>query len=463
MSGESATPDHIDQATGLIAPIFVSPAMQMAFSDEAFLQTMLDFEAALATAEAECGIIPELCVDSICKACVSSHYNINEIGRQSALAGNPAIPLVKALTKNVGGDAARYVHWGATSQDVIDTALMIMARRGLLLLSENLARAISATISLAETHRATVMPGRTLLQHALPITFGAKAAGWLIGLITARRTVRRLNDECIALQFAGAVGTLAALGSDGAKVRAALSRILNLPDPGGPWHSERSRFAEIATGLGHVSGLLSKIATDIMLMMQSEVGEAFEPTAPGRGGSSTMPHKRNPVASAAIRANHRRIAGLVATMLMTMESEHERAPGAWAAEWDTLREIFRLAGGSAASASQTLGGLEINPQAMADNLARTGGLVMAESLMMALAALVGKSDAHQIVEAASRTAIAENSHLAAVASQDSAITVHLSQPQIDAALAPDAYLGTTDQTIDHALAKAQAELEENTP
>ncbi len=463
MSGESATPDHTDQATGLIAPIFVSPAMQIAFSDEAFLQAMLDFEAALATAEAECGIIPENYVDLICEACFATHYNIDEISHHSALAGNPAIPLVKALTNKVGGDAARYVHWGATSQDVIDTALMIMARNGLMLLSENLAQAISATIALAEAHRATIMPGRTLLQHALPITFGAKAAGWLMALITARRTVRRLTNEATALQFAGAAGTLAALGSDGAKVRAVLARILNLPDPGGPWHSERSRFAEIATGLGLVSGSLSKIATDIMLMMQSEIGEAFEPAAPGRGGSSTMPHKRNPVASAAIRANHRRIAGLVATMLMTMESEHERAPGAWAAEWDTLRQIFRLAGGSAASASQTLGGLEINPQAMADNLARTGGLVMAESLMMALAAHVGKSDAHHIVETASRTAIAENRHLAEVASQDSAITVHLSPAQIDTALNPDGYLGTTDQTIDHALAKAQAEQEETTP
>ncbi len=459
--GQSVPP--AGDGAGLLAPIFVSPAFAELFSDRALLQAMLDFQSGLARAEADCGVIPGDCVESISKACHANLYDIDEIGRQAALAGNPAIPLVKALTGEVSGDAARFVHWGATSQDVMDSALMLLARSGLTQIAADLTGAIEAAISLAEKHNGTILAGRTLMQQALPITFAAKVSVWLSGLVAARRRVRQLAGENLAVQFAGAVGTLAALGEDGPAVRATLAKTLNLPDPGGPWHTERARIADIACGLGLLSGSVSKIATDVMLLMQSEVGEAAEPAGPGRGGSSTMPHKRNPVAAAAIRANHRRIVGLVPTMLMIMEHEHERGLGAWAAEWETFRDVFRLAGGSAALIGQTVAGLEINEAAMADNLNRSAGQVMAESLMMALATGTGKAKAHSLVENASRRAVREKRDLAAIAIEDPEINGHLSPEEIRAAFSPATYLGTSDDVVARTLALARAELEVSFP
>jgi len=293
----------------------------------------------------------------------------------------------------------------------------------------------------------------------VPVTFAFKAANWTAGLVGVRVSLIRNLDENIALQYGGAVGTLSALGPDGMAVRAALAAELDLPEPHISWHSERSRFAEISTALGAASAVFAKIATDIMLMMQPEVAEAFEPAAAGRGGSSTMPHKRNPVGAAAIRANHRRIAGLVATMLMAGEAEHERSAGGWGAEWQTIADLFTLAGGSAEHLAEMLVGLELDPDRMRANLDNTNGLPLAESLMMALAPQTGRMEAHHIVEAAVKKAIAGGLTLAEAAGALTAITTHLSQDEITQALDPQAYLGSANAMIDKVLGEARKQIE----
>jgi 3-carboxy-cis,cis-muconate cycloisomerase len=452
-----ASPDRA--GSDLLSPIFASEAMRAAFSDRALLQAMLDFEAALARAEARTGVIPDSAVRPICDACRADLYDIAAIGRAAALAGNPAIPLVKALNAAVREDARAWVHWGGTSQDVIDNALVLLMRQGLRLLLGDVRAAMTALAATTEGHRATPMAGRTWLQQALPVTFGFKTAGWLAALCAASSGLRRAISDDLALQFGGAAGTLAALGGDGLKVRQALAEELTLAEPAIAWHADRTRFAAIACALGTLSGTLSKIATDVLLLMQTEVGEAFEPAASGKGGSSTMPHKRNPVGAAAIRANHRRIAGLTSTMLMAMEGEHERGAGGWSAEWETLRELFCLAGGSAAHMRIIAEGLEVVPERMRANLDATLGLPLAESLMMALAPKIGRMQAHHRVEAASKRAVAEGRPLAEIAKAEPAIAGYLAAAEIDAAFDPLSYLGSAQEMIDSVLAGARAELE----
>ena len=448
-----------EPSSALLSPIFASERMNGLFSDRGILQAMLDFEAALAAAEAETGVIPAEAAPPIVLGCDASLYEPGGLGRAAALAGNVAIPLVKALTARVPEAARGYVHWGATSQDVIDTAFMLIARRALAIVADDLGATMRALISLTEAHRATLMPGRTWLQHAVPITFGHKAATWLAGVIEARRRLFLLHATSIALQFGGAAGNLSALGVDGLKVRAALAARLGLAEAPITWHAERGRIADIAFALASLSGLAAKIATDVLLLMQTEVGEAFEPAAAGKGGSSTMPHKRNPVAGAAIRANHRRISGLAATIAIGLEQEHERAPGGWSAEWETLRDLFRLTGGSVERLRDLLAGLEVDPRRMRDNLDSTMGLPLAESLMMTLAPKIGRAAAHHRVEAASKRAIAERRPLAEIAKSEPAIVGTLSAHDIDRALNPANYLGTSDAMIEAVLAAARRELE----
>ena len=449
--------------SGLFAPIFASGAMQALFADPALLQAMLDFEAALARAGARIGIIPQDAADSISENCKASLYDFSAIGIAARDSGNPAVPLVKALTAQVPEEARGWVHWGATSQDVIDTALMMQAKDGLNLILADVTAAIKAGVRLARNQKNAIMAGRTFLQQAVPVTFAFKAANWTAGLARLRGSLIRNLEENIALQFGGAAGTLAALGPDGMAVRAALAAELDLAEPQMSWHSERSRFVEIATALGAASAVFAKIATDIMLMMQPEVAEAFEPAAAGRGGSSTMPHKRNPVGAIAIRANHRRIAGLVATMLMAAEAEHERGAGGWGAEWRTIADLFTLTGGSAEHLAEMLTGLELDPVRMRANLDNTGGLPLAESLMMALAQKTGRMEAHHIVEAVAKKAIADGLTLAAAASAQGAITAQLSRQEIERALDPENYLGSANAMIDKVLSEVHRQIGEKEP
>jgi len=445
--------------SALLSSIFASSAVSEIFSDRAMIQAMLDFEAALAAAEAQAGVIPPTCVAAIRSACDASLYDLEEIAEAAPLASNVAIPLVKALTAKVNEKTRGYVHWGATSQDVIDTAFALCARRAIAAMREDISATLRALSALVAAHRATLMPGRTLMQQALPITFAYKASVWLSGVIGASERLRLAAANDLALQLGGAAGTLAALGGDGVKVRAALSEKLGLLEAPVTWHAERGRVFDMAAALTGLSGACAKIATDILLLMQTEVSEAFEPSEPGKGGSSSMPHKRNPVGAVAIRANHRRISGMVATVALGLEQEHERAAGAWAAEWETMRELFLLSAGSLEKLREMVEGLEVDPERMRANLDSALGLPLSESLTMALAPKIGRAEAKHRVEAVAKLAQARGRQLAEVAKAEPAVAGNISAEEIDRALNPANYLGIADLMIDAALEAARRELE----
>jgi 3-carboxy-cis,cis-muconate cycloisomerase len=441
---------------GLFGPLFSADAVAAAFDDTATIQAMLDVEAALARAEAKVGLIPQTAVAPIAAACTAELYDIEALGREAALSGNTAIPLVKALTATVRAsdeDAARYVHWGATSQDIQDCGLVLQIRAALAPLHSDMSRLEQALAALAARHAADPMPGRTWLQHAAPITFGLKAAGYLSAL---RRTKTRLRDagrSALVLQFGGAAGTLASLGDRGLEVSQALAQELDLTAPALPWHAARDRLVDLACALGVLTGGLGKMARDLSLLMQTDVGEAFEPAAAGKGGSSTMPHKRNPVGCAVALAAAIRVPPLVATLLAAMPQEHERGLGGWHAEWETLPEIFRLTSGALAQMATAFEGLEVDPATMRADLDKTRGLLMAEAASMALADHIGKAQAHHLVEAASRRALADGCGLAEALSAMPEATRHLSPETLAQIMRPEGYLGAAAAFIQRVLAE----------
>jgi len=429
--------------------------MDDVFSDGARLQYMLDFEAALARAEARCGVIPAAAAQAIASKCKADLIDANALATATAVSLNPAIPLVKQLTALVAKDdpeAARFVHWGATSQDANDTGLVLQMRRGLDLLEADLAVLCTGLTELAETHRSTPMAGRTLMQHALPTTLGVKVAGWLDALNRHRERFSETRARVLFLQFGGAVGTLAALREKGLQVAEALAAGLRLELPPIPWHSQRDRMAEAATTLGLCTGTLGKIARDISLHMQTEVAELFEPAGEGRGGSSTMPHKRNPVSAAVVLSAATRVPGLVSTMLTAMVQEDERGVGNWHAEWETLPQIFRLTAGALHQMATIVPHLEVDAAHMRRNLDATQGLIFAEAVSMALGSQMGKSAAHALVEAASRQARESRRHLREVLAQNPAVTERLSSADLDRLFAPENYLGVAEEFVDRVIA-----------
>jgi 3-carboxy-cis,cis-muconate cycloisomerase len=434
--------------TDLADTLFSTPEMLSVFSGESHVRQMLAFEAGLARAQAEAGIIPPDAAAAIADRCRVELFDVAALFREAVPAGTPAIPLVRRLTELVEGDARKYVHWGATSQDVIDTATALQIRDGLDLLEGGLLGVCAACASLAERHRHTPMAGRTLLQQALPITFGLKAARWLA---LATRRVLALRERALSVQLGGAAGTLASLGEHGVRVVELLAADLGLSAPDLPWHTEQDRVAEVAAALGIVAGAMGKIAGDVVLLAQTEVGEVAEGAAPGKGGSSTLPQKRNPVDAIEAIAAARLAMGMVPVLLSAMVQEHERAAGAWQAEWAAIPDLFRFTAGAVERVRGALAGLEVDPDRMRTNLELTGGLVMAESLSMALAAQVGKQEAHHIIQAASRRALAAGVDLREAALEDERVRAALSSEDLDRALDPSSYLGSTDTFIDRAL------------
>ncbi|WP_145660861.1 3-carboxy-cis,cis-muconate cycloisomerase [Bradyrhizobium stylosanthis] len=438
----------------LLAPMLSSAAMRAVCDDRSTLQNMLDFEAALARAEAATGVIPQAAVGPIEAACKASSFDIAALAEAATRSGNLAIPLVKALTASVAkadAEAARYVHWGATSQDVIDTATMLTLRAGIDALDADLSRAIKGFAALTRTHRNTAMVARTWLQHALPMPFGLKTAEYASSLARARCRLRRLRREGLALQFGGAAGTLAALGDKGLVVAERLARELDLPLPEAPWHTHRDRIAEAASAFAILAGSCGKIARDISLLMQTDVGEAFEPAGEGRGGSSTMPHKRNPVAAASALGAATMAPQLAATIFAAQVQDHERSAGPWHAEWPTLPQLMLVASGALAAIVDIAEGLDVDAARMRSNLDTTHGLIMAEAVTFALADKIGKSDAHHLIEAASKRAVAEKKHLREVLSADSQVTAHLTPEKIAALFEPMAYQGASQALIDRLL------------
>ncbi len=444
-------------SSDLFGALFLPDDVRAAVSDRAWISAMLEFEAALAAAEASAGVIPGEAATAIAAACAPERYDPDALGREARATGNPAAPLVRALTDAVEGDAAGFVHWGATSQDVMDTASMLVARRSLGIVGGRLDAVAAACARLADEHRDTVMPARTLLQQALPTTFGLKAAGWLVAVLDARRRLAALH---LAAEFGGAAGTLASLKGEGLHVLTLLAERLELEEPVVPWHTARARVAEVGAALALAAGSVEKIAQDVMLMAATELGEVAEPGGGERGGSSTLPHKRNPVGSVAAIACARRVRGEASILLGAMAQEHERGAGGWQAEWEALSGALAYAGGAAAAMSEVLERLEVKPDRMRENLAATDGLVLAESVSMALAERIGRRPAHELVQAASRRAVEAGRPLRDEMLDDAEIGAQLSPEEIDDALEPGAYLGAGEALVERALERYREEADE---
>jgi 3-carboxy-cis,cis-muconate cycloisomerase len=430
--------------------LFVPEAIQRATSDVAWLQAMLDAEAALASAEADAGLIPSEAAEAIAAACDAGDFDPEAIASDGRASGNPVVPLVAALRSKLDDEAAAYVHRGATSQDVMDTASMLVASRALGLIQADLAGVAAACAGLAEEHRGTLMAARTLLQQALPTTFGLKAAGWLDSVVAARE---RLGLLSLTVQLGGAAGTLASLGAEGERALAALARRLELEEPDVPWHSARLRVADLGSSLAMSAGVLEKIALDLVLLSQTEVGEVSESSAGGRGGSSTLPHKRNPVGAVLTIACARRVRGAAGVLLEAMPQEQERAAGAWQSEWAPLSEALALTGGAASSLREALEGLEVRADRMRENLDATGGALMAESAVTALAPKVGGRRARELVDAAAGRALDGAGTFRDELIADEEVSAELSEDEIDRALDPAGYLGSADAFIDRALSR----------
>lgn len=435
----------------MLESLFQSAAGTAIFNERQRLQCMLDFEAALARAEAEVGIIPQSAADAIVPCCKAELFDRDKMVKGAASSGNLAIPMVKQLTalaSTRSPEAGGYVHWGATSQDAIDTGLLLQLRAALDLMDDELTEVCDALATITMKHRSTPMVGRTWMQQAVPITFGLKTASWLDAMLRHKERLAELRPRLLVLQFGGAAGTLASMGGSGMKVAAALAEDLQLSLPCMPWHATRDRLAEAATFHGLVMGTLGKVARDLSLMMQTEVGEASEPAEAGRGVSSTMPHKRNPVATAAILSSSLRVPGLVGSMLSAMVQEHERGVGGWHAEWETLPQICILTLGALEKLTVVLKGLHLFADAMRVNLYRTNGLILAEAVSMELSATMGHDQAHKRVEAASRRAVVEKKHLRQIIQASPVIMKHVTPQRLDALFDPANYTGESQSMID---------------
>jgi 3-carboxy-cis,cis-muconate cycloisomerase len=425
----------------LLSELFVPAALRDAVSERGWLQALLDAERGLAAAEARAGVIPAEAAAAIAAVSRPELYDPAEIGEQGRLVVNPAEPLVRALRRRVGADHAGYVHWGATSQDIVDTAAMLVARRALALVLADLTGLADACARLAVEHRDTLVVGRTLLQHGVPTTFGLKAAGWLVAVVEARRRLAELRAGLPA-QLGGAVGTLAPLGERGPEVLRLLAEEVGLAEPPLPWHTNRVRVAELGSALAVAAGAAAKIGLDVVLLAQTEVGEAAEPAGEGRGGSSTMPHKENPVGSTLALACARHAQAAAGLLLGSLVQAHERAVGAWQAEWWALNDALAFGGGAVASMREVVEGLRVDVERMRANLELTDGLVMAEAASFALAERLGRTEARELVTRAARGG-SFREELAGELPPD--------------ALDPRGYLGSAGVFVDRALALYEEE------
>jgi len=466
-------PEHEKpNARGLFGGVFARGGVEA--DDTAWLQAMLDAEAGLARALERAGLAPAGAGEAVTAAARAGNFDPNELGGLAALTGNPVPGLARALARQVPQTAVSAVHRGATSQDIVDTAAMLLAKRAIDVIAADLARAADAAAGLATAHRDSIMIGRTLLQQAVPVTFGLVAAGWLTSLDEARAGLDSVGPR-LAVQFGGAAGTLASLGEAGQRVTALLATELGLAVPVLPWHTDRLRIIDLGTALARVAAVLGKIARDVTLLAQSEVGEVSEgggpadaradqrgadqqaPAAsPRRGGSSAMPHKRNPVASIAILGCTRQVPGLLATLAAASEQELQRAAGAWHAEWEPLTALLKLTGSASSWAADVLPGLVVDTSRMAANLAATKGLPLAEHVSSLLAGVLGGAQAHDLVaEAGARATSAglplRDVLLAVPKLEERLSSAGITAEQIDSALEPSGYLGATDAFITAAI------------
>lgn len=434
---------------GLFGALDGDPAVDQASSDAALVRAMLDVEAALARAVTGAGLVPASAADAVEHAAASLDPDPDDLGSRSVEGGNPVIPLVRDLVAAVPQEARGAVHYGATSQDVLDTALQLVAKRATGPVLGHLAAAGDAAARLAAAHRDTPAVARTLGQPAVPTTFGLRAAGWLAGLDAAWSRLGEVRRSGLAAQLGGAAGTLAAYGAAGPGVATRLAADLGLTDPAMPWHTERSRVHALGAALGSATAACGKVATDVVLLAQPEVAEVAE----GRpGGSSAMPHKRNPTGSVLVVAAARRAPGLVATLLAGGMHELERATGSWHAEWSPLRDLLRLAGGAAARTAAVLDGLDVDGAAMRRNLDAAGPGVLSEALAGRLLPLLGRTAAQDAVRRAIEAAPGGGADLAAaLRDADQRVAATMTEDEIVGLLDPAGYTGAAGELVDRAL------------
>jgi len=431
----------------LIESLATTEPLADLFSDQSVLQAMLDFEAALVRAEARASIIPESAAKAIRNAAKADGFDTAMLVSETLRAGTPGIPLVKALTDRVrvkNADAARYVHWGATSQDVADTALVLLLKRAQPILTADLVRLERALKKISQEHKDTVMLGRTLMQPAPPVTLGLKAAAWFASVRRSKSDLDGAFAETLVVQFGGASGTLASLGRKGIEVADALANELKLECPDGPWHTQRDRLAALMCACGVLTGTLGKIARDISLLMQGEVNEAAEPGGDGRGGSSTMPHKGNPIGCSLALAAGQRVPGLVASFLSGMVQEHERGVGGWQAEWPTVAAVIQATGLAAASMAEVAEGLKVDAAQMRSNIEATYGAIFAERATMLLGSKLGRDVAHKILQEATKKSSKQKRHLSEVLAEIPEAATHLDRATLRRLETPEEYLGSAE-------------------
>lgn len=431
---------------------FSTPAMRDIFGDRHQIKCYIHVEVALARAQAELGIIPKTAAQAIANTADYERLDLERLARDTENVGYPILPLVEQLAEHCGKHGG-YLHWGATTQDIMDTATVLQMRSALDLVVADIQTLRTTLAEMAKTYRDTPMAGRTHLQHALPITFGYKAAVWLSMFDRHIERVNQLRPRLEMVAFSGASGTLASLGDRGLAVQTGLAAELGLGEPSISWHTARDGLAETVHWLGLVTASLGKIAQDVMLMMATEFGEVFEPFAPGRGASSTMPQKRNPISCELICAAAKSVRQQGALMLDAAIQDFERATGPWHAEWIAIPESFRLTAGALAQANFMLAGLEVDTARMASNLEITHGLIVAEAVMMALASYTGRQSAHDIVYGACRVASEQRIPLARALADEPRVTRHLDQARIDALTDPANYIGQAPAMVDHLLAQ----------
>ncbi len=431
--------------------IFSSESMRQVFSDENRVQCYLDIEAALARVQARLGLIPQRAADEITAKCTLDIIDMDKLKSKTELIGYPVLPVVQQLVAACADHLGEYCHWGATTQDITDTATIMQIRQALSLIEEDLAAISGHLADLARRYRDTPMAGRSNLQQAVPITFGYKVATWLSAIERHQQRLAELRPRVLVGEFGGAAGTLASLGTAGLQVQEGLMAELGLGQPEIAWHTERDRIAEVGCFLGLVTGTLGKIATDVKLLMQTEVGEVFEPYAKDRGSSSTMPQKRNPISSNYIHACVAMVRQLVAALLDAMVEDHERSTGPWEIEWIAVPEIFLLTAGALQQARSLLAGLEVDAARMRANLEITQGQISTEAVMMGLAPYLGRQRAHDLVYDISRQASVSGRPLLDLLAENEEIAASLDRAALARLLDPAEYLGLSGEMVDRVL------------
>ncbi|MGD9952541.1 MAG: 3-carboxy-cis,cis-muconate cycloisomerase [Burkholderiales bacterium] len=433
--------------SALFRDAFGTPAMRAIFDDAALLARYTEVEVALARAQGKLGVIPAQATKEIAAKCDASRLDLERLKKETEVVGYPILPLVRQLAAQCG-EAGRYLHWGATTQDIMDTAVVLQVRDALELVGKDLAALQAILVRQAKRYRDTPMAGRTHLQQALPVTFGYKLAIWLAMLDRHAERLAQLKPRVLVGQFAGAAGTLASLGDRGMAVQKALCEELKLVQPVATWHAARDGLAEAVGFLGLVTGSLGKIAYDVMLMASTEVGEVAEPFVHGRGGSSTMPQKRNPISSELILAAAKAVRQHAGLMLDALVQDLERATGPWHAEWIALPQAFILTGGALHQAKFMLDGLIVDEARMRKNLDMTHGLIVAEAVMMGLAPHLGRNEAHDIVYDACRAVAEKGGSLADALARVPEVTKHLDRAALEKLTDPSNYLGAAREMVD---------------